>query len=232
MIATNIARLTRAVACLVLLCVALSAQAQSSLELDSLAIPSLPTVPILPPLPTLPVISLAGAPAPRVGADETYRFVPQVTLLGVTSYRFDVRNLPVWASLNTVTGIITGNPGPADVGTYENITLSLVVGDTRVRLPVFSISVDPVVPKPTALIKWQPPLANNDSSLLDDLIGYEIAIGSTPETLGEHTRIVGPALNTYNLSRFLPGKWYFAIRAFNSKGVYSEYSAVAAVLLN
>ncbi|MCB0219237.1 MAG: tandem-95 repeat protein, partial [Chrysiogenetes bacterium] len=70
---------------------------------------------------------VAGAPPPSVVQGGTYSLTP--TLLddaveGDSPLTLTIENLPPWASFDEVTGALDGSPGNADVGFYEDITIT------------------------------------------------------------------------------------------------------------
>ena len=72
---------------------------------------------------TVPVIS--GAPASSVSAGEDYLFTPAVADDDGPRLQFRVRGKPAWASFDTSTGSLSGRPDKGDVGTYQNISISV-----------------------------------------------------------------------------------------------------------
>lgn len=95
-----------------------------------------------------PVIS--GAPVGTVNQDGSYSFVPTVVDVDAnTTLSFSVTNLPHWASFNPSTGAITGTPANSDVGTYNDIVISVSDGITTTMLGSFDITVANVNDAPT-----------------------------------------------------------------------------------
>ncbi|MBJ6723431.1 putative Ig domain-containing protein, partial [Geomesophilobacter sediminis] len=91
----------------------------------------------------LPMPMIYGTPASTVVAGSSYSFTPSAA--NATS--FTVANRPAWASFNTATGALSGTPGLADAGVYQNIVISAVNGTGTAPLPAFSITV--TVPAPS-----------------------------------------------------------------------------------
>jgi ABC-type Fe2+-enterobactin transport system substrate-binding protein len=54
---------------------------------------------------------------------------------------FSSTDKPIWASLNKVTGRLTGTPTSAQAGLYQAIEISVSDGYTRTKLPKFSVTV-------------------------------------------------------------------------------------------
>ncbi|TKB56628.1 DUF4347 domain-containing protein [Ferrimonas aestuarii] len=71
-----------------------------------------------------PVIS--GSPALTVSEDTLYQFVPEVIDADATdSHRFNISNLPSWASFDSATGTLSGTPTNDDVGMTAGIVISV-----------------------------------------------------------------------------------------------------------
>ncbi|MCR6653487.1 MAG: tandem-95 repeat protein [Cellvibrionaceae bacterium] len=85
---------------------------------------------------------IGGTPSLSINQDGSYSFVPNVVDVdGDTTFTFSVVNLPSWASFDPATGAITGTPGNSDVGTYNNIVISVSDGLSTTTLGSFSITV-------------------------------------------------------------------------------------------
>ncbi len=81
-------------------------------------------------------------PVGTINQNGSYSFVPNVVDVDAnTTLSFTVTNLPHWASFNPSTGAITGTPANSDVGTYNNIVLSVSDGTTTTMLGSFNITV-------------------------------------------------------------------------------------------
>jgi len=88
---------------------------------------------------TVPVIS--GGPASSVSAGEDYLFTPAVADDDGPRLQFRIRGRPAWASFDTSTGSLSGRPTRGDVGTYQNISISVDDGIAGAAMPAFSITV-------------------------------------------------------------------------------------------
>jgi hypothetical protein len=176
-------------------------------------------------------LSIAGVPPATVQAGQTYTFTPDAVAAGPVIPHFEIQNMPPWASFGW-TGELTGTPAATDVGTYSNIVISIVAGDGSASLPSFSITVQGAssIAAP-ATLSWIPPTTNDDGSVLTDLAGYRIYVGSTPDQLVPILALDDPTLTSYVLEGLSPGLNYFAMTAMNSRGIESELSAVVGVTL-
>ena len=89
-----------------------------------------------------PVIS--GTPATTVDEDSAYSFTPTISDDDDDTLSLSITNKPSWASFSTTTGALTGTPTNADVGTFDNIVISVHDGSITTPLAAFSITVNNV----------------------------------------------------------------------------------------
>lgn len=92
------------------------------------------------PSPTNSPPNLWGSPPTLVVAGATYSFTPSAADSDGDSLTFSIANRPSWASFSN-TGRLSGTPSVTDVGTYDNILISVTDGQNVVSLPSFSIVV-------------------------------------------------------------------------------------------
>ena len=86
-----------------------------------------------------PVIS--GNPDTDVNAGEAYSFVPTASDANDDNLTFSVSNKPNWASFNSNTGELKGNPNPIKTRNYRDIVISVSDGMSTASLSPFAISV-------------------------------------------------------------------------------------------
>ncbi|KZN77556.1 ExeM/NucH family extracellular endonuclease [Pseudoalteromonas luteoviolacea] len=84
---------------------------------------------------------ISGSPQGIVNASDTYVFTPTVTNLDDDTLVFAIENKPSWASFDTATGALSGTPTAADIGTYDNIVITVNDGTVTNALNGFSILV-------------------------------------------------------------------------------------------
>ena len=89
---------------------------------------------------TAPVIS--GSPAASVTDGSAYSFQPSASDANGDTLAFSITNKPTWAAFSTVTGLLSGTPGSANVGTYPSIVISVSDGKATTSLAAFSITVN------------------------------------------------------------------------------------------
>ncbi len=88
-----------------------------------------------------PVIS--GTPATNVNEDSIYSFTPNVTDVDTADTKlFSITNKPAWASFNTSTGLLSGTPTVAHIGTTNNVVISVTdSASSSDSLPSFDLTV-------------------------------------------------------------------------------------------
>lgn len=121
---------------------------------------------ITPPTPAeadFDLLDLKNSPDTNVIANVAYSYTPDVGYLGPNPLCFEVVNLPLWATLDSATGHVSGIPADNDFGAYNNISLVAteafvapsqgalcaplaVAGGQSLTSAPFSISVDDITP--------------------------------------------------------------------------------------
>jgi nitrite reductase/ring-hydroxylating ferredoxin subunit len=173
----------------------------------------------------VPVIR--GTPSGSVVVGQAYSFLPEASDPDGDPLTFSLANRPAWVTFNTTNGQLSGSPQSADVGQYVDITIAVSDGKAESKLGPFSISVDAIV-NGTATLSWQPPTQRTDGSVLNNLAGYHILWGSSPDGYTNRVRLDNPGLTSYVVENLAQGTWYFVMTAFDAAGAESDYSAVGA----
>jgi len=108
---------------------------------------------------------------------------------------------------------------------------SVVVASSSVLLAGCNLGDSSNPMGPTAVtISWLPPDSNANGSALTDLAGYHIHYGTNSTALTEQIDIPTSGLTDYVMENLIHGTtYYFAISAYNTKGVESNYSPVISV---
>ncbi len=103
-----------------------------------------------------PVIS--GTPAGSVNAGNEYSFRPEASDPDGDTLSFSISGKPSWASFNATSGRLRGTPAGGDVGSYQDIVISVSDGQDTDRLPAFGIQVEPApVTNTPPVISGSPP---------------------------------------------------------------------------
>ncbi len=96
--------------------------------------------------------TIIGRPATTVAEDTEYSFIPTGADVDVgTTLTYSIANKPSWATFNEATGILTGTPTNADVGTTSGIVITLTSGGDTVSLPAFDLAVSNENDAPTII---------------------------------------------------------------------------------
>ena len=167
--------------------------------------------------------SITGAPVSEIAVGFTYWFAPDANDPDRDSLTFSIENLPGWANFNTTTGRLSGTATSGDIGTYDNIVISVSDGNASTSLSRFSINV---VAQGTGSVTldWIAPTENVDGTTLTDLAGYVIYFGTRSGVYDQSVSIENPSVTTYVVEGLTPNNYYFAATARNSQGEESRYS--------
>ena len=86
----------------------------------------------------------------------------------------------------------------------------------------------------STMLSWSPPTQNSDGSSLSNLAGYTLHYGTSSEDYTGSIEITNPTATSYVLSdsSFPPGKYYFAISAYNAQQVSSSLSGEISVTVD
>jgi len=99
---------------------------------------------------------IGGTPATQVTAGQSYSFQPTASDPEGKVLQFSIVNRPVWASFNTTTGVLSGTPTTAEVGSYPSIEVSVSNGTSSAALAPFSIGVIMAAAPGTPTISGEP----------------------------------------------------------------------------
>jgi hypothetical protein len=170
--------------------------------------------------------TISGTPPTQVVAGEAYAFTPSASDADGDALTFSITGKPAWATFDGASGRLAGTPTDADVGTYDDIVISVSDGEATDSLPAFSIGVDAIA-LGSVTLNWTPPTRNTDGSALTDLAGYTLSWGRQS---GNYTNSadVGAGMTSFVVENLSAGTWYFAMSAYNTAGVHSDYSGEAS----
>jgi putative Ig domain-containing protein len=178
------------------------------------------------PPPTNSAPRITGTPLTSVLQGSAYAFSPSATDADGNTLMFSIANAPAWATFNSSTGRLSGTPTAANIGSYNNITISVSDGSASASLPAFSIQVVALAIG-SATLSWTPPTQNTDGSPLNNLAGYKIYWGTAAGSYPNSVTVNNPGLATYVVGQLTPAKWYFAVTAYSATGTESGFSNVA-----
>lgn len=174
---------------------------------------------------------ISGTPASSIVVGNAYSFTPSATDPDGDTLSYFVNNQPTWLSINPATGRLSGTPQSGDVGTYQNISITVSDGQLASSTPAFSITVNQIALGQVTL-SWTAPTQNTDGTALNDLAGYRIYYGTSPGNYPNPISINSAGMTTYVVGNLSPGTYYFVSTAVNSMGIESDYSNVAQKVVN
>jgi len=171
--------------------------------------------------------TISGSPSTSLRVDEGYDFTPNASDPDGDDLAFFVRNRPVWATFDAMTGRLRGTPRAEDVGRFDGISISVSDGAATAALDSFSISVNQVA-HGSVTVSWKPPTTNANGTAIADLAGYRIYYGRAPNDL-EHTIQIGnPGTTRWVVENLSPATWYFSMTSVNDVGLESTRSPVSS----
>ena len=174
--------------------------------------------------------SIGGTPVASVAAGTSYSFTPVVSDPDGDPLSFSATNLPAWASLDPHTGTLSGSPGAADVGVYQDIGLQVSDGSASASLGPITIEVT-AAPATTgsADLAWQIPTTRTDGSplALSEIAGYRIYIGSSSDNLSMIVDLNDGTATRYTVSDLASGSYFFSVTTYDTDGNESAFSNIA-----
>jgi len=115
---------------------------------------------------------------------------------------------------STSAGAVATNPFASSVGTSASSSSSAATPATK-----------------SITLSWSPPTRNSDGTSLTNLAGYTLHYGTASQDYTGSIEITNATQTSYTVSdsNFPPGKYYFAISAYNQQQVSSSLSGEIAV---
>ncbi len=86
--------------------------------------------------------NIAGNPPKSVRVGRSYTFQPAASDADGNPLTFSISNKPSWAGFSATTGRLSGAPTASNVGTFDNIIISVSDGQASASLQPFSIAVN------------------------------------------------------------------------------------------
>jgi len=172
--------------------------------------------------------TISGVPANRATVGDAYSFRPTASDADGDGLSFGISNKPAWAVFNPTSGRLSGTPGSSATGTHSNIVISVSDGQATTALPAFSIEVSGSTTASSATLRWIAPTTNTDGTPLRNLAGYEIHYGNRSLEYDRVLRVPGANVTSAVIENLGPATWYFAVLAYTSDGIESDFSAEAS----
>lgn len=171
---------------------------------------------------------IVGNPGEQVTVGQAYSFTPNATDDDGDGLTFSISSKPNWATFNTSTGKLSGTPDADDVGSHEEIQISVSDGESTVSLAQFAINVVAQPSNGNVTLAWQAPTENTDGTALTNLSGYKIHYGTQSGNYTSTVTLSNASLTRYVLENLATGTYFFAITALSSTGVESDLSGEAS----
>jgi hypothetical protein len=175
--------------------------------------------------------TISGQPPTSVNEGSAYSFTPTANDPDGDTLTFSISGKPAWATFSTTSGMLSGTPTAADVGTYSGVVISVSDGKSTSSLPSFAIAVNQVS-NGSAQLNWVPPTSNTDGTIITNLSGYRVHYGTQAGNLSQSVTIANPGIASYTVTNLSSGTWYFAISDYRADGVESAPSNVVSKTIN
>jgi hypothetical protein len=172
---------------------------------------------------------LAGTPPASVSVGDPYYYAPTVSQ-GSVPVSFSIQGQPAWTSFDYQTGALAGTPTAGAIGLSGGIIITAYNSVNTVSVGPFAIQVVPAGGPTTgsATLTWSPPTVNTDGSPLTNLAGYYVHFGTSEASLTQIIELTDSSATTYVVSNLSPGKYYFAVSAYNSLGLEGAWSNIGS----
>jgi hypothetical protein len=168
--------------------------------------------------------TIGGSPSTSVVAGQLYSFQPSASDADGDVLTFSIQNRPSWATFSPTTGRLAGTPSASQTGVYGNIVISVTDGKATRSLSAFSITVRSTAAGGTVNLSWTAPTRNTDGTVITNLAGYRVHYGTALGQYTESVQLPSPGLTSVVIEGLAPARWYFAVKAYNSAGVESNFS--------
>jgi hypothetical protein len=175
--------------------------------------------------------SISGTPSITVEQGSAYNFQPVASDPDGDSLSFSIENRPTWATFNTSTGRLYGTPDAADAGSYDNIRIAVSDGTVDTSLAAFSISVNGTTGQTGSVsLSWTAPTQRTDGTPMSmaDLAGYTLDYGPSESNYTSSIDIDDPFTTSLVVTDLPAGVYYFALKARDTAGQESGYSAAVS----
>ncbi len=179
--------------------------------------------------PAAATVTISGTPATSVTATHAYSFQPTARDSQGKALSYSVKNAPSWATFSIASGLLSGTPSSAQVGTYSGIVVSASDGTASSSLPAFAITVKSLTASTgSATLSWTDPTQNTDGTTLTNLAGVNIHYGTSPSSLTQVIQVAGTGTSSYTISNLTAGTWYFGAAAYTTSGIEGAMSQVGS----
>ncbi len=120
----------------------------------------------------------------------------------------------------------TAAPAGAQATTSSTVTSSADSSEIRTGSTATTPTVTATSGDSAATLVWSPPLQGVDGRALPTLAGYRVYHGTDAEDLTPVAELNNPGLTSFVMERLASGVHYFAVTAYTSEGVESDWSNI------
>jgi hypothetical protein len=174
-------------------------------------------------------IEISGTPDNVIVVGTSWSFQPEAYHRDGATLSFSIQGKPAWASFSSSTGRLSGTPTSS--GSFGPITITASDGKSHASLESFTLyAVQPG--GGYAIVAWTPPTERTDGSALTDLAGYKIYYGKKSSSLTHVFNVKSAGLTSHLVENLDAGTWYFAVTAYDTKGLESARSATQSKTIN
>jgi len=177
---------------------------------------------------------ITGTPPDSVTANTKYVFQPVAADNHGDTLTYSISNKPCWASFDSLTGQLSGTPGDGDIGTFDNIVITVTDGLHSVSLPSFSMhvlkgtSAADQATTGSLTLNWMAPKSRTDGTVLTqaEIGGYRIYYG---ESIGHYPYMVDVAdetTGTFTITDVPIGTYDVAMTTYDIDGRESGFSSI------
>ena len=175
--------------------------------------------------------SIEGEPSKAVVINTYFAFEPSAFDPDGDVLTFDIVNLPSWAAFDALTGTITGTPDIADVGYYDEISISVTDGYASTTLKTFAVDVVAAA-HGTITVSLAPPTEREDGSAFEEISGYRIYWGTEEGNYPDSATLSQSGIIAHVIDGLLPETYYIVATVIDSEGVESDFSAPVEFTVN
>lgn len=165
------------------------------------------------------VVGSLGVALAGCGSDES----GSSTAATSTTSTSTTGSAPQTAADSGTSGSSTTAGSTTSGSTSGSTTTTGSTGSTTPTTPVASTSVT---------LGWVAPTQNSNGTPITDLAGYKIHYGTASENYTKVVAVSNPSISRYVMDSLESGTYFFAITAYNSKGIESTLSGEISATLN
>jgi hypothetical protein len=99
-----------------------------------------------PPPPTNVAPTITGTPATQATVGQAYSFAPVGDDANDDTLTYSIQNRPSWLTFTSATGALSGTPAAGNVGSFNNIIITVSDGTASTSLPAFNLTVVSTAP--------------------------------------------------------------------------------------